>query len=355
MTLRPSRRPCRTPPLIRPGAVRRYCRGRPAAWRVRRAAGRRPPRRSDVAAFGRPGLKGLAHRGEGGIAPPGDRNVGEADDAHVVPDAQPRFAQCRVRRTPGGHWRRTARRRGRPVPRPRRSPTVAIRAHGLSRLTAAAKAKNPPTAAHPFSPSMRSREAIAPRERRVPSGDGRVPREACTRAGTPGQCTLPRGFSGGGGNSGAGSGAPSYPFTSPKRALLAQSWRARSMSSWVRPMKFHQPSGDIKPPQYDPTRAGVRRASCTQEGEPGSGIVRRRCAGGGGASPQRSAPDGSASARASSARAHSRSSSSPAQVPGSADCTLCSHPRCGQACPPAPPVCRGTAQPISNSGHSDGS
>jgi hypothetical protein len=96
--------------------------------------------------------------------------------------------------------------------------------------------------------------------------------------------------------------------------------------------------------------AGFRRASCTQEGEPGSGIVRRRCAGGGGASPQRSAPDGSASARASSPRARSGSSSSPAQVPGSADCTLCSHPRCGQACPPAPPVCRGTAQPISNSG-----
>lgn len=58
-------------------------------------------------------------------------------------------------------------------------------------------------------PSVRSRGAIASRELRVPSGDSCVPREACIRAGTPGQRTLPRGFSGPGGSSGAVSGAPS--------------------------------------------------------------------------------------------------------------------------------------------------
>lgn len=58
-------------------------------------------------------------------------------------------------------------------------------------------------------PSVRSRGAIAPRELRVPTGDSRVPREACARAGTPGQRTLPRGFSGTGGSSGAVNGAPS--------------------------------------------------------------------------------------------------------------------------------------------------
>ena len=54
----------------------------------------------------------------------------------------------------------------------------------------------------------------------------------------PGQRTLPRGFKASGGSSGAGSGAPSYPFTSPNRDPVIQSSRACTMSSWVRPIQF---------------------------------------------------------------------------------------------------------------------
>lgn len=55
----------------------------------------------------------------------------------------------------------------------------------------------------------------------------------------PAQRVRPRGLSGVGGSAGAGSGAPSYPFTSPKRDPLVQSSRACSISCWVRATKFH--------------------------------------------------------------------------------------------------------------------
>lgn len=46
-----------------------------------------------------------------------------------------------------------------------------------------------------------------------------------------GQRTLPRGFNGTGGSSGAASGSPSYPFTSPNRVPSIQSLRACTISS----------------------------------------------------------------------------------------------------------------------------
>ncbi|SOD67468.1 Transposase DDE domain-containing protein [Streptomyces sp. 1222.2] len=53
-----------------------------------------------------------------------------------------------------------------------------------------------------------------------------------------GQRALPRGFKGTAGSCGAGSGAPSYPFTSPNRDPSIQSRRACSISSWDRPIQY---------------------------------------------------------------------------------------------------------------------
>ncbi|BBC38704.1 hypothetical protein SGFS_099980 [Streptomyces graminofaciens] len=52
-----------------------------------------------------------------------------------------------------------------------------------------------------------------------------------------GQRTLPRGFNGTAGSTGAGNGAPSCPFTSPNRVPSLQSLRACSISSCDRPIQ----------------------------------------------------------------------------------------------------------------------
>jgi hypothetical protein len=78
----------------------------------------------------------------------------------------------------------------------------------------------------------------------------------------PGQRTLPRGFSGTGGSSGARSGAPSYPTTSPNREPVIQSERACAMSSVDRPMKFHHktiPPPNTNPPGLQPSHPPLSR------------------------------------------------------------------------------------------------
>ncbi|MGX1226109.1 ATP-binding cassette domain-containing protein [Streptomyces ambofaciens] len=77
---------------------------------------------------------------------------------------------------------------------------------------------------------------------------GRTPHKRLLAAYTPGgqqdrrisagQRVLPRGFNGAAGSAGAGSGAPSYPSTSPNRVPSIQSRRACSISSWERPIQF---------------------------------------------------------------------------------------------------------------------